>query len=63
MLTTKLHSTQIPLINRNSFYTEICSKRLAIYSVQSDICNTEKERRYEKCRLIIMLQAHNENLW
>jgi hypothetical protein len=53
MLTTKLHLHESPLVNRNSFPTEMCSKRLAIYSVQSDICSTEKERRYEKCRLII----------
>ena len=61
MLTAKLYQHKRSPITRNNFPTEICSKQLAIYSVQSDIYSTEKERRYEKCRLITMLQAQNEN--
>lgn len=42
MLTAKLYQHKRPPITRNNFPTEICSKWLAIYSVQSDICSTEK---------------------
>jgi hypothetical protein len=44
MLTAKLYQHKRPPITRNNFPTELCSKWLAIYSVQSDICSTEKRK-------------------